>query len=50
MSQPMPGHLNDPHAADAVFAADWDIDLIGLDVTQTIDCDDADFGPATGCP
>lgn len=34
---------NDPHAADAVFAADWDIDLIGLDVTQTIDCDDADF-------
>ena len=34
---------NDPHAAEAVFAADWDIDLIGLDVTQTIDCDDADF-------
>jgi len=34
---------NDPHAADAVFAADWDIDLIGLDVTQTIACDDADF-------
>ena len=34
---------NDPHAADEVFAADWDIDLIGLDVTQKISCDDADF-------
>ena len=34
---------NDPHAADEVFAADWDIDLIGLDVTQKIFCDDTDF-------
>jgi inosine-uridine nucleoside N-ribohydrolase len=34
---------NDPHAADRVFAADWNIDLIGLDVTQKISCDDADF-------
>ena len=34
---------NDPHAADMVFAADWDIDLIGLDVTQKIACDAKDF-------
>jgi inosine-uridine nucleoside N-ribohydrolase len=34
---------NDPQAADEVFAANWDIDLIGLDVTQKISCDDADF-------
>ena len=27
---------NDPHAADKVVGADWDIDLIGLDVTATI--------------
>jgi len=27
---------NDPHAADKVFAADWEIDLIGLDVTANI--------------
>jgi len=39
---------NDPHAADAVFAADWDIDLIGLDVTQTISCDDNDFRTVRG--
>ena len=25
---------NDPHAADQVFAADWPIELIGLDITQ----------------
>lgn len=29
---------NDPHAADQVFAAGWDIDLIGLDITQQIRC------------
>ena len=34
---------NDPHAADEVFAADWDIDLIGLDVTQKVSCNNADF-------
>ena len=34
---------NDPHAADIVFAADWEIDLIGLDVTQKITCTQADF-------
>ncbi len=27
---------NDPHAADKVLAADWQIDLIGLDVTATL--------------
>ena len=27
---------NDPHAADKVLGADWHIDLIGLDVTATI--------------
>ena len=34
---------NDPHAADMVFAADWEIDLIGLDVTQSITCVQDDF-------
>lgn len=34
---------NDPHAAELVFAADWEIDLIGLDVTQKITCTQADF-------
>lgn len=34
---------NDPHAADIVFASDWDIDLIGLDVTQKITCTQSDF-------
>lgn len=27
---------NDPHAADKVLGADWEIDLIGLDVTSNI--------------
>ena len=27
---------NDPHAADKVLGANWDIDLIGLDVTSNI--------------
>lgn len=34
---------NDPHAADHVFAADWEIDLIGLDVTQKVTCVQDDF-------
>ncbi len=34
---------NDPHAADAVFAADWPVNLIGLDVTTDIRCGRADF-------
>ena len=34
---------NDPHAADAVFAADWQVEMIGLDVTQQISCNAADF-------
>ncbi|MEM0977766.1 MAG: nucleoside hydrolase [Pseudomonadota bacterium] len=29
---------NDPHAADIVFAADWPVTMIGLDVTQRINC------------
>lgn len=28
--------LNDPHAADAVFAADWPAHVVGLDVTHRI--------------
>ena len=34
---------NDPHAADMVFAADWLVELIGLDITSTITCDEQDF-------
>lgn len=34
---------NDPDAADMVFAADWQIELIGLDVTSHISCDANDF-------
>ena len=30
---------NDPHSADVVFSAEWDIELIGLDVTEQITCD-----------
>lgn len=33
----------DPHAADEVFAAKWPITLVGLDVTQQVSCDPADF-------
>ena len=29
---------NDPHAADAVFRADWDVTMVGLDVTETLTC------------
>lgn len=34
---------NDPHAADAVFAADWDVTMVGLDVTEKTQCSPADF-------
>ena len=34
---------NDPHAADAVFAADWDVTMVGLDVTEKTRCVPADF-------
>lgn len=34
---------NDPDAAEAVFAADWQIELIGLDVTSHITCNAEDF-------
>lgn len=29
---------NDPHAAEAVFAADWPVVMVGLDVTQRVIC------------
>lgn len=31
----------DPHAADQVFAADWPVVMVGLDVTMTVMMDDA---------
>jgi len=34
---------NDPHAADEVFAADWEVTVIGLDVTQKVVCAHSDF-------
>ena len=34
---------NDPHAADAVFAAQWPVTMIGLDVTMQVLADPADF-------
>lgn len=34
---------NDPHAADIVFAANWDITMVGLDVTTKVQCDPNDF-------
>lgn len=33
----------DPHAADIVFAADWDISMIGLDVTHQVICTPEEF-------
>ncbi len=33
----------DPHAADQVFAAGWDVKLIGLDVTHSVTCQPEDF-------
>lgn len=42
---------NDPHAADAVFAADWDVVMVGLDVTHQVACGTADFArTARGAP
>lgn len=34
---------NDPHAADIVFAADWQVTMVGLDVTGKINCSVDDF-------
>ncbi len=34
---------HDPHAAEAVFAAGWNVEMVGLDVTRRIECDAADF-------
>jgi inosine-uridine nucleoside N-ribohydrolase len=34
---------NDPHAAAAVFAADWPVTLVGLDVTGQVTCSPEDF-------
>ena len=34
---------NDPHAADIVFAADWEVVVIGLDVTSQVTCDQDDY-------
>ncbi len=42
---------NDPHAADRVFAADWDVVMVGLDVTQQITCGAPEFDRAArGAP
>ncbi len=35
--------FNDPHAAAAVFAADWQVVMVGLDVTDKILCTEDDF-------
>lgn len=34
---------NDPDAADRVFAADWDVTMVGLDVTEKTRCTPQDF-------
>jgi inosine-uridine nucleoside N-ribohydrolase len=34
---------NDPEAADLVFGADWDVTMVGLDVTEKTQCTPADF-------
>ena len=34
---------NDPDAADHVFAADWDVTMVGLDVTEKTQCRPPDF-------
>lgn len=36
---------NDPHAAAAVFSADWPVTLVGLDVTEQVVCTAADLAP-----
>ncbi len=33
----------DPHAAEKVFSANWEVSMIGLDVTHRIICSPADF-------
>lgn len=35
--------LNDPHAADAIFAAEWPVTIVGLDVTHRIMISDNDL-------
>ena len=34
---------NDPHAADAVFEANWIVTMVGLDVTTRVQCVPTDF-------
>jgi inosine-uridine nucleoside N-ribohydrolase len=34
---------NDPHAAAAVFAANWPVTMVGLDVTEPVVCSPDDF-------
>jgi inosine-uridine nucleoside N-ribohydrolase len=42
---------NDPHAAEAVFQADWPVTLVGLDVTEQVRCSPEDFaGLARAAP
>lgn len=36
--------LNDPHAADALLAADWPATIVGLDVTHRVMLTDSDLG------
>ena len=38
---------NDPHAAQLVFDADWDVTLVGLDVTHSVSCNMDDFRDVT---
>jgi len=39
---------NDPHAADRVFAADWHVTMVGLDVTEKTQCTPEDFSAIAG--
>jgi len=42
---------NDPHAAAAVFAAPWEVTMVGLDITERVNCTPADFaGLARAAP
>ncbi|GGA16809.1 nucleoside hydrolase [Neptunicoccus cionae] len=34
---------NDPHSADEVFAAEWEVTMVGLDVTTQVVCQSQDF-------
>lgn len=34
---------NDPHAADVVFAAPWEVTVVGLDVTNRVVCSADEF-------